>query len=163
MSNIISSKIIILVANFFQICIPTSEDKGLAFVICPFVFIISSMALTAFYYHQFHPGGTFKTNGPKRCSHEDNETDALYECNTLLCCNVWNCKFMKNTLSCCHVCNCQLVYMKMKRSESSVVTFHASNEHVETANLNEENNGIGTPPSFNNQNGHRVNTNNGTV
>ena len=121
------------------------------------------MALTAFYYHQFHPGGTFKTNGPKRCSPEDDETNALYECNTLFCCNVWNCKFVKNTLSCCLGCYCKLGYLKMKRSESSVVTFHAFNEHIATAldNLNEANNGIGTPPSFNNQNGHRVN--NGTV
>ena len=110
--------------------IPTSEDKGLAFIICPLVLIILSVALTAFYYHQFHPGGTFKTNGPKRCT-EDNNTGALFECNTLFCCHVWNCKFIFKQ---CQTCKCMKKgYIKMKRSESSVVTFHVSNGHIETA------------------------------
>ena len=153
-----------MVSTCFQVGIPTAEEKGLAFIICPFVFIILSVALTAFYYHQFHPGGTFKTNGPKRCSPQDNETDALYECNTLFCCNVWHCKF----ISCCHVCNCKyLGYLKMKRSKSSG-EIYAPNGHIEISmetysNMNGDNDEIRTTPSFNNQNGHRMNTNSVTV
>ena len=55
----------------------------------------------------------------------------------------------------------------MKRSKSSG-EIYAPNGHIEISmdtysNVNGDNNEIRTPPSFNNQNGHRMNTNSVTV